>query len=396
LRIREFSARLQGDIVKRLQLTDWPPLVAKVLSVVVGLTGVAVLLGYTLHVGYLKSVLIGLLKMSPATALLMVLSGLSLFCANEVRLRARQPRDQSGRTLLRVSVILAGFAGAFAAVRLLAYALNLRLWLDLLWFREAPEAGAPPRMAPATAKIFVLFGAALLLSSTRRFNRLVQALTLAGGLFAWLGFSHYLFGGEARFPFGHMAVHTAICFLLLFIGLSCSRPDMGIARQLISDTPGGLLTRRLVPATLILPFVLGWIRLWGQRQGWYGTEAGISLLALANVIVFGSLIWANAELLHRSDLESKDAERNAAAQLEKLDLLQHITPDRLGTAHDRRRRTSTTRGSYSGKVAKTARSARGPRSMRAFFCALSLDVLTGTVVPISRRGVPFWTICQMQ
>jgi hypothetical protein len=93
-------------------------------------------------------------------------------------------------------------------------------------------------------------------------------------------------------------------------------------------TEGGLagtIARRLIPAVSVMPFVIGWLRLQGQRAGWYGTEARISLFALANVLIFGALIWANAALLRSSDFKRGLAESKVRDQLEKLNLLHHIT-----------------------------------------------------------------------
>jgi len=77
---------------------------------------------------------------------------------------------------------------------------------------------------------------------------------------------------------------------------------------LVSDSMGGAIARRLVPAVLVLPIFFGWLCLQGQRAGWFGNEAGVSLLALANALVFGGLIWANATLLDRTDSRRKLAE----------------------------------------------------------------------------------------
>src|ERR1043166_4056545 len=105
-----------------------------------------------------------------------------------------------------------------------------------------------------------------------------------------------------------MAMHTAMTFLLLSVGILCARTDGGLIALLLTDSAGGASARRLLPPALFVPFILGWLRLQGQYAGWYGTEAGLSLFALSNVVVFGALVWGNATLLHRSDMERKRAE----------------------------------------------------------------------------------------
>ena len=49
------------------------------------------------------------------------------------------------------------------------------------------------------------------------------------------------------------------------------------------------MARRILPMVLVLPFVIGWLRLKGQDFGWYGTEFGLVIFATFNVI--GGLLW---------------------------------------------------------------------------------------------------------
>ena len=80
-----------------------------------------------------------------------------------------------------------------------------------------------------------------------------------------------------------------------------------------------------MPAAIVAPIVLGWLRLAGQRSGLFDTEAGVSLFALSNIIVFGALIWANAKSLHRADIDRQLAQRKLQSQFERLTLLQQVT-----------------------------------------------------------------------
>ncbi|HLL78078.1 MAG TPA: ATP-binding protein, partial [Ktedonobacteraceae bacterium] len=159
----------------------------------------------------------------------------------------------------------------------------------------------------------------------RRFFGAFQAACLLAAMIAWLGFSHYIYGGEPLLPYTKMAFHTAMLFLLLSAGILCARADEGLVALLRSDGAGGVIARRLVPAAIVGPVVLGWLSLEGQRARLWDTEAGISLFALSNIIVFGALIWANAESLDRADLERRTAQSRLRSQLERLRLLQQIT-----------------------------------------------------------------------
>src|SRR5205814_7062292 len=305
-------------------LAGWPRSFAKTTAVLVTLAGATVLFGWAANLAQLKTVLPGLPKMSPLTALLFVLMGLALWITqwNSGQTTASEKR-RALETWLFYGLIIAVMAAA--AVRLTFYFFSRNTGIDLLIFHEALAGASPARMSPATSTAFFLLSGALLLTRSARFARIFQTLALLGGLVAWLGLSHYVYGGQPLLPYAQMAVHTALCFLLLCTGILCSRPAIGLVALLTNDAAAGSIARGLIPSALIVPFLLGWLSLQGQRAGWYGTEAGIALFALANVLVFGGLIWANVALLQRSDSKRSAAESKVRDQLEKLNLLHQIT-----------------------------------------------------------------------
>ncbi len=174
---------------------------------------------------------------------------------------------------------------AIGAIRLGGYAGFYPFGFDLLGFTEAPGPNAA-RMSPTTAASFVLAGTGLLLAR-RGPLAAFETVEIAGGLLSWLGVCRFLFGGEPLFHLHYMAIHTSVAFLALHIGILCLRRE-GLVGLMVSRGPAGEIARRLVPASLVVPMALGWLRLEGQRRGLYGTEAGVALLALSLVIVFGA------------------------------------------------------------------------------------------------------------
>src|SRR5207248_4160533 len=97
-------------------------------------------------------------------------------------------------------------------------------------------------------------------------------------------------------------------FLILSLAMLFTRPNVGVMGIITSDTVGGAVARRLIPATIIVPVLLGYLRLLGERHGLYTNEFGTSLIVLCNIIFFLILIWGNAHLLFRSDTARKRAE----------------------------------------------------------------------------------------
>jgi PAS domain S-box-containing protein len=97
----------------------------------------------------------------------------------------------------------------------------------------------------------------------------------------------------------------------------------------MSSGPGGVISRRLLPAAILIPPLFGWLAWQGQRMGSYGTVSGLLLFAAANVTVFLALIWVSAHLLNRSDERRQGAMRDLHASEESFRALLESTPDAM-------------------------------------------------------------------
>ena len=289
----EFSKRVEG--------------LATLAGGVVVLLGALVLVGWALDLTALKSVVAGWRTMAPLTALSFLMSGMALYGAvASPRAHGSALKGPEVRARRRLRQSLAAAVALIAALRLLDYLMGWNLGIDRLGFRESPAAVAmtgTTRMAPATALGLLFVGCALLLPTRRPFNIAFQSLTWLAGLIGWLGLSFYLYGGEPLLPFAQMAVHTSIAFLILSAGILCTRTNEGLLALLTSDSAAGSVSRRLMPAVLVVPTLLGWLYLTGQTAGWLGAAAGTALLALATVAFLGALVWVTARLLHTADTE---------------------------------------------------------------------------------------------
>ncbi len=289
------------------RLIVWPRRVVYASSVFVCFAGLLVLIGWTFRIDAIKSVLPGLPNMAAGTALVFILLGIGLWCVAPMQASADLTGDPGVRTRLRIARLCAGTAIVIGSLRLISYLTGVDLRLDELWFSSFAHQSTVGRMSPATATDFVVLGLALYAAVIPRWSRTVQIFAISGGLLGWLGISRYLFGGQPILPYSQMAVHTAFSFIVLSLGLLCLCENDGLVALLISETPGGVIARRLVPSTLLVPYVLGWLVLKGEHAGWFQNEAGIALLALVNVVVFGGLIWANAFHLHNAETDRKRA-----------------------------------------------------------------------------------------
>jgi len=274
-------------------------------SLIVILVGLVVLGGWAFDIIALKSVFPGLVTMKANTALAFVLAGVSLWL-----LRSEQA-DQRTRQIAQACAAAVALLGLLT---LSEYLFGWDLGIDQLLFEEplgAVGTFSPGRMAPATAFNLLLIGTALLLLDARHRPGIFQLPAIMAGLVSFLALLGYLYDAEALYavaPYTGMALHTAASFFVLSLGLLFARPDIGLMSVVSTDNLGGVLARRLLPAAMVIPPVLAWLRLLGERAGLYGLEFGLALFATSNVVVFALLIWWNAGLMHQTDRRRRQAE----------------------------------------------------------------------------------------
>jgi PAS domain S-box-containing protein len=172
-------------------------------------------------------------------------------------------------------------------------------------------------MAPNTAACFAVVGLSLALLDVRTRKRRyhpTQVLVLMAGSVALLALTGYAYRARDFYEIGPhipMALNTALAMFILCLGVLCSRPHRQPLATLTSPSIGGAMVRRLLPAAFLIPLLLGWLQIKGQEgeHPLYGPGFGVALFAVAIIVAFNILIWANARLLHRTDVKRQQTER---------------------------------------------------------------------------------------
>ena len=302
--------------------TGLPAAVARAVTAAACALGVAVpvtvLLGWVLRIDRLKHLISTPTPMNPTTAVGFLL------CAFTLWGRRRPEPGRLPRGLTSLSALL---AIAIGALLILGYLGDWRTRVDTVLF-GGQLAGN--RMAPNAALNFILIGAALLgldWAPRRHLWPTFYLVVCAFGVallattgYAYRTLSFYQVGG-----YNPMALHTALLFVALCLGTLCARPERGPLAMLGSKSPGGVLARRLLPASLLIPLGLGWLRLAGQARGLYDTELGASLLVLLSMGLFTFLIWWNAQSLHQLDGVRRESEALLLDKNRQLDEAAHAT-----------------------------------------------------------------------
>ena len=292
----------------------------KTTSVCAVTIGALVLLGWIVNVHMLKSILPGLASMKANTALCIMLLGVSLWFSG-----SHSPRFDRIESK-RMGMSCAFFPALLSFLTLCEYIFGLNLRIDQLLFRDVSPDGlsVPGRMAPHTAAALFLLGCALLLSSVelKRGIRPAQFLGLVPAIISLAAVAGYLYSVVSLYriaSYTGMALHTAVAIFLLSVGVILTPPDRGIAATVSSSGLGGVVVRRLLPAAFLVPLGIGWIRMEGQKAGFYGTEFGLALMATSCVLVFSVVIYLSGIQVQKID----DARR--AAELGVLELNYTLT-----------------------------------------------------------------------
>lgn len=263
---------------------------------VIGIGGL-VLMGWFLNIVWLQSLLPGLPTMKGNTAILFILSGISLWM---------QVKGKTPRIARAIAIVVAWVA----LLTLGQYVLDRNFGIDQLFFNDlAKGALHPGRMAPATALCFFLIGWVLAFLDNGTQNQLNEYLILAVIAICGLALLGYLYGVSSLYKIGaysSMAVHTAFNFVILSIGVFFARPQRIMLQTIFADTPGGIILRRFLPFAILIPVLLGWFSLQGRRAGFYDTYFGLALMVSSLILTLSGFIWLNARQLTSMDLKRRE------------------------------------------------------------------------------------------
>lgn len=190
----------------------------------------------------------------------------------------------------------------------------------LLWLPSKGKLGAllpfyicgllicAPFFAPkeTTAYYFLLSGTAILLLESNRPAIVLAAqgmhlFTAIAGYLATISFLYDLRGLHDQRHFIYMAPSTAIGLVLLNGRLLLLHPAKGIMQELTGTLIGSVIFRTLLPVAILVPTILGILRLWGYWKGYYSNEAGVALFVVSCILIFLAFMLYTTMQLNRRD-----------------------------------------------------------------------------------------------
>jgi len=286
---------------------------------VVAALGLVSLVAWGLRLSFATTTATGDYPVLPLTALCFMLAGASLTLA---AFPDRTP------TIEATQQTLAALVATIAVLTLYEYLRGSGSGFDTLLFGDRltrVSVYPPGRIAINSAGSLLLFSLALLsISHDQRKHDLRSQMFATPGLFiALVAILGYLFGVKGMYSLSQssgMALPTSVGLLILGCGILVAVRDRGVAVLLLDEGPAGVLTRRLLPAALLAPILLGVIRIVGEGAGLYESEFGISLFAVMCILIFVGLVLWSARVLRNTDKERVDLlamEQQARANAER-------------------------------------------------------------------------------
>ncbi len=101
--------------------------------------------------------------------------------------------------------------------------------------------------------------------------------------------------------------------------LAC-QANRGLFVAITGTNVGGTMARRLLPAAILVPVVIGWLRIEAEHAGFFGSDIGVALYTILNMLVLSAIVAGNAVMLFRIDAARAKADaqlRRAHNQLER-------------------------------------------------------------------------------
>ncbi|HEX6315807.1 MAG TPA: ATP-binding protein [Gemmatimonadaceae bacterium] len=232
----------------------------------------------------------------------------------------------AGRTLLvpLLGVVVTAI-GVTALMQHLLHApftpLNTLLMFDRPW--GASSTISRGLMGPPGSLCWTLTGGVLVMQPLLRpgKRRMLPRLAVFMFIVAMLSMVGYFYDADRLFSMPRLtavALQTATFIAAVAAGLVASVPEHAPTRWFLHPGATGAVARRAVPLILTLPFLAGWIRLWGERAGAYDTSFGVAILVVVVVILMLALLSWTLRTIAEHEAALRESQQSVMATLESI------------------------------------------------------------------------------
>ncbi len=266
----------------------WTTVGLSAYAIVVGIT---VLTGWIFQIERLTDWTNEGISMFPNTAIGAVCLGIALIAATQ----------GSKRGTRSVAITSAGFAAIIGGATLFEHLTSINLGIDTLLFTPTfgqRAAASPLRMGPPASFSYLVLGIAIILALRNALGRrLAVGISICTLFISLFSFTGYFFGANALFG---IARYTGIAFATTTVIAAVSLammplvPEFGLVSALTKKDAGGALLRRLIVPVIVIPFLLGWLRIQGEALGYFDALFGTALRTICEIALLVALIFWTA------------------------------------------------------------------------------------------------------
>src|SRR5512133_682383 len=116
---------------------------------------------------------------------------------------------------------------------------------------------------------------------------------------------------------------AAICTMVFMIS-----PHTSLVRVFVSDS-GSVIARQMILPLIVIPLMVGWIRISGEKQEFLNSEFGVVLIVLSYTTCFLIVAWLAARSFTRIDKRRQKADEASAKLNQRMKLLSDISANLL-------------------------------------------------------------------
>jgi PAS domain S-box-containing protein len=113
---------------------------------------------------------------------------------------------------------------------------------------------------------------------------------------------------------------TGIALLLSSLAILGLYPGSWLMRIFTGKSSGSLMALRLFPWILAIPVIIAWLRINGERQGFFDSETGVIMVAITYTLIFTLLVWLVAKSVNKNDSALRENEQRLRFHFENSPL----------------------------------------------------------------------------
>jgi PAS domain S-box-containing protein len=179
------------------------------------------------------------------------------------------------------------------------------------------------RMSLLSAFIFLLIGIILIMLTSNKnvASDITHILCFPAAVAGYMVPASYLLKVHSIHQFlgTPVALTSGIAFCAVCVAVYAIRPHTWLMRVFTSNNIGGIISRRLLPWFVLLPLIIGWFRIYGERSGFFDSEVGVLLVAITYTSCFILLIWFTARSVNQIDIKRNIADEALKKSFDEME-----------------------------------------------------------------------------